>query len=128
MKKKILIVDDEKALIRMLKINLESTGNFEIEGEDRGSRACETALKFKPDIILMDVIMPDISGDQVAAKIRAHPELCKTPIIFLTATVSRQEAKQCHGMFGGQLFIAKPTTMVEIAEAIQKTLHLDDAA
>lgn len=124
-KKRVLIVDDEKSLVRLLKLNLESTGLFDVEVESRGSEACEKALRFKPDVILMDIVMPEISGDRIAAQMRANPSLCHVPIIFLTATISREEAKRCQQLFRGQLFLAKPATVPEVIDALHSALSLN---
>jgi len=64
MLKKILVVDDEAVLTKMIKMNLERTGNYEVRTENQGSKALQATREFKPDLIFMDVMMPDMSGDE----------------------------------------------------------------
>lgn len=70
MTKKILVVDDEVVLTKMVKMNLERTGKYEVRTENSGSKALQAVRDFKPDLIFMDVMMPDMSGDEVIAEIR----------------------------------------------------------
>ena len=81
MKKKILVVDDEAGLTRMIKANLERTGKYEVRTENMGSRAMAAAREFRPDLMFLDVMMPDMSGDDVAARLAdlaATTELVRT--------------------------------------------------
>jgi CheY-like chemotaxis protein len=63
---RILLVDDEPALTRMMKLNLERTGRFEVFTENSGPRAVEAVRSCRPDLIFLDVMMPGKSGDDVA--------------------------------------------------------------
>lgn len=118
-KKRILIIDDEQSFTRMVKLNLEKTGDFEVREENRATSALASAREFKPDLILLDVIMPSLDGGDVAAQIQNDRLLRGTPIIFLTATVSRREAGAAGLNSGGCLFIAKPVSV----EALVKCIH-----
>ena len=91
-RKRILIIDDEASFARMVKLNLEKTGAFEVRVESKPAYALPTARDFKPDLILLDVIMPTMDGGDVANQIKRDRNLKDTPIIFLTATVSQREA------------------------------------
>ena len=91
-KKRILIIDDEAGFTRMVKLNLEKTGQFEVREENKATYALAAAREFKPDLILLDVIMPSMDGGDVASLIQADRNLRGTPIVFLTATVSPREA------------------------------------
>lgn len=117
-KPKILIVDDETAFTRLTRITLT---DFEIREENDSSRAVETALSFQPDLILLDVMMPDLDGGDVAALIQATPELKGTPIVFLTAIVTQKETA-ARPLLGGFPFISKPITPERLAENIEKFL------
>src|SRR2546430_17585041 len=106
-KKRILIIDDEASFTRMVKLNLEKTGAFEVREENKATYALATAREFKPDVILLDVIMPTMDGGDVAAQIRNDRHLKGTPIIFLTATVSQREAGDGGLNSGGDPLLAK---------------------
>ena len=106
--KKILVVDDEVTITRLLKLNLEKTGAYVVREENRGAKAYAAAREFKPDLILLDVMMPDLDGGEVAAKLQADPLLKSIPIIFLTAAVKKEEVSARDGFVGGFPYIAKP--------------------
>src|SRR4026207_408556 len=82
-KKRILIIDDEVSFARMVKINLEKTGMFEVRVENRAAAALPAAREFRPDLVLLDVIMPTMDGGDVAKQIKRDRTLRGTPIIFL---------------------------------------------
>src|SRR5437870_11965568 len=98
---RILVVDDEKITTRLLRMNLEQTGKYEVRAENDSKRVVAAALEFRPDLIVLDVIMPEMDGGDVAAAIREHPTLSKVPIIFLTATVRKSEVDAHGGVLGG---------------------------
>lgn len=117
--KRILIIDDESAFTRLLRLTLEGTGRYIVEEVNDATKAVEVARYFNPDIIFLDVVMPEIDGGDVATKIKTDPELQKIPIVFLTAIVSPQEAKsKTH--IGGYPFIAKPVSVETIEKCVQE--------
>jgi CheY-like chemotaxis protein len=121
-KKKILVVDDEASITRLLKLNLENTGDYLVHTENEGAKTFDAAKEFKPDLILLDVMMPDIDGGEVAASIQADPLLRSVPIIFLTAAVKKQELDAKGGMIGGFPYIAKPLDVEGVIAVIERTL------
>jgi CheY-like chemotaxis protein len=125
MKKRILVVDDEAALTRMVKLNLEQTGNYEVRTENQGSKAVAAAREFKPDLIMLDVMMPDMTGDEVAAELREDPQLEHIKQIFMTAIVTKEETGETGGEIGGNVFLAKPVKTEDLIAAIEKRLAGD---
>jgi len=119
-KKRILIVDDEPSFTTLLRMNLELTGRYEVRTENRGARALETAEAFAPDVILLDLIMPDQDGASVAEQFKQFSRLKDVPIVFVTALVSKQEAQASRGMIGGHLFIAKPVSARDVLGHIER--------
>ncbi|MDD5199184.1 MAG: response regulator [Terrimicrobiaceae bacterium] len=115
--KRILIVDDESAFTRLLRLTLEGTGKFLVEEVNDGRRTIEVARYFKPDIIFLDVVMPEIDGGDVATQIKADPELAAVPIVFLTAIVSPKEARH-QSDIGGFPFLAKPVSVESIVQTV----------
>jgi len=118
-KPKILIVDDEASFTRLTRLTL---ADYDICEENNSSRALETARKFNPDLILLDVVMPDFDGGDLAAQFRADPLLKRVPILFLTAIVTEKETKK-RQVFGGYPFIAKPVTPEGLIEKIEQFLE-----
>jgi len=122
MKKKILVVDDEVEITRMVQLNLERTGKYEVRTENKGSLAVEAARQFKPDLIFLDVMMPDTTGDEVAAGIQDDAELKDTKFVFLTAIVTKDEEAETGGEIGGHTFLAKPVKAAELLATIERFL------
>ncbi len=122
-KKKILIIDDEKAFTTMLKLNLELTGLYEVATENDPVNALASALKSSPDLILLDVIMPNVDGPDIAFQIKNYPLLKGIPIVFLTATVRKEEVKS-GGMIAGHCFVAKTDSLSSLFDTIENEIIL----
>jgi DNA-binding response OmpR family regulator len=119
MKKKILVIDDERNITAFLKSYLEDTGKYEVRTENSGQMGFDTAKSFLPDIILLDIMMKDMSGDAVADMVKNHAALRKTPIVFLTGIVTKEEVQANGGRIGGYPYIAKPIlAMRELLDCI----------
>ena len=121
-KKKILAVDDEEGLTRMLKRNLEATNRFDVRTENSSSAAIAAAAEFMPDLILLDVMMPGMDGGDVAAKIREDKRLSHIPIVFLSAIVKKEETQPTGSNFGGLTFLAKPVKLADLITCIEGQL------
>jgi len=80
--KKILIVDDEEDFGKMVKLNLERTGKFQVMCESRGKNALSSAKAFSPDLIFLDVVMPDIDGGEVMSMLKADSQTQNYPCCF----------------------------------------------
>jgi CheY-like chemotaxis protein len=119
-KKRILLVDDEKSLTNLLKLNLEETGDYEVRVENWAEDALPAAREFKPDLILLDIIMPRMPGGNVAAEIDADPHLKGTPIVFLTAAVRKHQVEENEGIICEHPCLAKPASLEEVIAAIEK--------
>jgi CheY-like chemotaxis protein len=122
-KKNILIVDDDRPLSLALKINLEATGDFNVKVENQSIHAIAVAREFKPDVILLDYVMPGSDGGDISNKLHADPFLKDVPIIMVTALISNAEtgdfgsAKRC-----GHLMVAKPVRLTKLLECIEQVL------
>ena len=122
-KTKILVVDDEERLTKMVKLNLEQTGDYEIRTESLATNALNAAREFKPDLIILDIMMPDISGDVIAQQLLDDEELKYIKIIFLTALVTKSEIKAKGSEIAGRTFIAKPVKIDELITCIEEQLE-----
>ena len=121
-RKRVLIIDDEVKWTALLKIGLDRLGTYEVREEHRGANGLAAALEFQPDLILLDVMMPDMDGGEVAAQIKSRAQFKDTPVVFLTSTVTKEEADAEHGMIGGHHFIAKPASIKDILEYIERKI------
>ncbi len=121
-KKKILVVDDEASLTRMLRRNLEATGKYEVREENSGSLAHASAQEFQPDLIMLDVAMPDVDGGEVAARILDDENLKNIPIVFLTAILKKEEAESTGSNIAGRTFLAKPVKLDDLITCIENKL------
>src|SRR6266480_7889763 len=82
---RILIIDNNRDFTDSAKLGLERTGRYSVWEENEPARAHQTAQRVKPDLILLDIAMPEIDGGEVAARIESDPALHRIPIVFLTA-------------------------------------------
>lgn len=121
--KRILIIDDETAFTSMVKINLEATGHYEVCTENSSPEAITTARRFRPDLILLDFIMPAMDGADVAAALKQDRLLNAVPIVMVTALVSNHEAAP-DGTYisGGQRMLAKPVSVPNLLHCIEAQL------
>lgn len=120
--RRILVVDDELNFANMIKLNLEATGDYDVQIENQGAQALMTALRYHPDLVLLDVIMPDKEGPEVMFQFRGNEQVRNIPIIFLTATVTKEEVVAHDGIIGGHSFLAKPGSIKELVQCIEKQL------
>ena len=119
--RRILIVDDDREGTRLIKSLLEEISHYLVLEENDAAKAHESARDFRPDLILLDMMMPQTDGRDIAAQIDADPELQRTPIIFLTALATKAEAKA--GMsFQGHPVLAKPINILELINTIEENL------
>lgn len=122
-KKRILIVDDDIPLTKMVKINLEETGRYLVRVENQSTAALTAAREFNPDLIFLDYIMPGMDGGDVSSRLHEDPHLKGVPIIMITALVSNSETGDL-GMVmrGGHMMVAKPIKMANLLRCIEKRL------
>ncbi len=120
-KPRILIIDNNRDFTYSAKLGLERTGFYSVCEENEPARAHQTAQRVLPDLILLDIAMPETDGGEVAARIESDPILHRTPVVFLTALVTRAEAKS--GLqIQGHPFLAKPISIPDLVAAIERNL------
>lgn len=117
-KRKILLVDEDPAFTRLVKLNLEATGAYEVRSDNDPTTALRMAQDFQPDLILLDIVMPGMDGGDVRAKLRNDPLLRGVPTVFLTALVDRDEVHRRNGHFADGDFLAKPVSAEELLDCI----------
>lgn len=119
-KKKILMVDDETDYTSITKIFIEDAGDYEVTVVNQGALGYATAKKVKPDIILLDVSMPQVSGYQVADQLGQDPELKDIPIVFFTGVY--QEVNPASKLLHGHPYLTKPTSGEQLLAFIEECL------
>lgn len=108
-KRSILIVDDDVDASQMTKMILEKTGLYTVNVCNRGSEAVKLVRATRPELLLLDVMMPDADGTDVADQIQQDKSLATTRIVFMTSLVSQAEAIK-NPTIGGHPFISKPVS------------------
>ena len=124
MESKILIIDDDVDFTRLVKSKLEKTGRYEVQVENNSFHGIDEAKAFKPDLILLDFMMPGVDGSEVAERMKEDKDLNKTPIVFLTSMVSDEEVESRAGLIGGNRFIAKAQPMQKIIDSIEQNISM----
>lgn len=119
-KKKILVVDDEEEVLYQLS-NFLKRANYEVFSATKGREAIELAKKVQPNLIILDVILPDMDGGEVANILSSESIVNQSQIIFLTGVLTKEEEFYL-GVTGKHHVVAKPVTGQELLEVMQKVL------
>jgi CheY-like chemotaxis protein len=117
--KKVLVVDDNEDVLQVMSFLLKELGAEPVTAHG-GQAGVDAALEHKPDLILLDVMMPDVPGGDVAAALRDRKETAETPIVFLTGLASEGDTHK--NPSAGYRFISKHLPPEEIKEEIRKIL------
>jgi DNA-binding response OmpR family regulator len=121
-KTRILLVDDEVAMTRLLKMNLEGTENYIVRVENSAAAALDAGERFCPDLIVLDVMMPHLDGGALAQLFKESAVLKDVPVIFLTAAATKAEISSRGGRIGGLPFMAKPLDVPEVIACIERCI------
>ena len=120
--KKLLVIDDEEYFCRGVKKAIEMKRDLQVLTATRGDEGLRLARTQKPDLILLDIVMPGMMGTQVAEELLQDPDTASIPVIFVTAIVKKEEAEREMGFLGGRMFIAKPVVVDELLKKIDSLL------
>lgn len=118
---RVLIIDDDRAIARLIAIWLEAAGHHPIIAND-GVRGLELAEAERPDLVLLDIRMPDPDGFEVNARLKASRELGNIPVIFLSANVQDTARKRALAS-GARAFIEKPFDSRGIIDVVNRVLR-----
>lgn len=116
----VLAVDDDPVILRLLQVNLEMEG-YEVHLAGDGAAAVDQAKALKPDIILLDVMMPEKDGWQACEEIKADPELKDTPVIFLSARAQDTDVDRGTDL-GAEAYITKPFDPIDLLDLVADLL------
>src|SRR5258708_2051 len=122
----ILVIDDEKDLIELVRYNLEKEG-FDVIAATDGQSGIEVVKKHRPDLVVLDLMMPGLDGLQVCQQLRADPRAGRIPVIMLTARAT--EADRIVGLeLGADDYITKPFSPREVLARIKAVLRRSSPA
>jgi CheY-like chemotaxis protein len=122
-KAKILIIDDEEDICVHLKSILERTKNYEVWSTTNPREGIELAKDHHPDLILLDVLMPEMDGTEVAEQLREESSTKVILIVFVTVLAQRGAIEENEGLIGGHPFIAKPILKEDLLARIESLLQ-----
>lgn len=117
--KKILVVDDDQVFVKLVENDLTKQG-FTIVTANNGNRAITITKREKPDLILLDINMPDIDGGEVGNILASDPLTKNIPIIFLTSLLTKKEEERRKNIIRGHYFMAKPYNLETLLKEIYK--------
>jgi len=120
---KVLIVDDDNDLLTLVRRILEKTGKMDVITVNNGADAIKIGKLYKPDLVILDVILPGMPGNEVAERFKKDVELKNTKIIFLTALLTKNETEETGKRIGGNMFLAKPIKGNDLLHCVEKTLN-----
>ena len=123
-KKKVLIVDDDAEIVELLNDVLSRDGRFEIRAVASGYEAGIQTQRFRPDVILLDYMLPDVNGNVVCHTIRKNPEFAEIKIIIVSGVIKQDEIDQLLKS-GAQGFVKKPFDVAEIIDKICDVLQVE---
>jgi len=116
--RKILLVEDNHDIRTIVKAALESVGGFEVRACESGAEALEALAGFEPQLILLDVMMPDLDGPGVLARLREQPDTAEIPVIFLTAKATKDEVQRLRAL-GAADVLTKPFDPMTLHEKVK---------
>ena len=122
-KKKVLIVDDDAEIVELMVDILVRDGRFEIKTAASGYEAGISTEQFRPDLILLDYMLPDVNGNVVCHTIKKNPEFENIKIIIVSGVIKRDEIDQLLKT-GAEDFIKKPFNIAELTDKITEVLQM----
>lgn len=116
----ILVIDDEPEITEIIEAFLDNAG-YGVRVENAPGNALEIAKEYKPDLILLDIMMPGTDGYQICNRIKEDPAMANTPVIFLTGKDSKDDQGRSFQV-GGDMFIKKPFSCERLLEIVNIVL------
>ncbi len=126
-KRKVLIVDDDQELVELLTDVLEKDGRFEVRSVNNGFDAGMTVKEYRPDIIVLDVMLPDINGKEVCQRVRSDPNLDEVRIICISGMVEEDKVAELRAA-GADDFMHKPFEVEKLVERMCQLLDMESLA
>jgi len=118
----LLVVDDSRSICAAVKRGLERTRKYIVHAAASGQEGFALACEIIPDVILLDMMMPMITGAECSRWLRETPQTAHIPVIYLTGLMSKDDAKAFGGIIDGERYLAKPVCISEIMDAVDAAL------
>lgn len=119
-KPRVLIVEDEAVILRLLEVNFRLAG-FEVETAARGEEALEKAAADPPDVAILDIMLPGLSGLEVCERLRGMPATTEVPIVMLSARTQDEDREHSYAL-GVTAYVTKPFEPAELVEVVRRAL------
>lgn len=120
--KRVLIVDDEETIQTVVQFGIRMAAGWDVLAASSGLKGIQTAETEQPDVILLDVMMPEMDGIATFKALQSNPETQQIPVIFLTAKAQTAEKRQFNDL-GVSGVITKPFNSLDLPDQITKILH-----
>ncbi|MBD3258260.1 response regulator [candidate division GN15 bacterium] len=117
---RVMVVDDDDAVRELIRAIMTKDG-YKVATARTGAEAVRQADRFHPDLIIMDITMPEMDGYEATSRIRRNPRLKEVPIVFLTGKTVAEDAGRSFAT-GGSVFVRKPFSAKQIRDLVRLTL------
>ena len=121
---RVLVVDDEVAIVRLIQVNLERQG-YQVETANNGVQALAKIRDSRPDLLVSDVMMPEMNGFELLTSIRRDPALMDLPVIMLTAKAQDRDVMEGYKT-GADMYLTKPFNPAELITFAKRILSSHD--
>ncbi len=121
MSKRILVVDDEPNIVKMIESRLVAN-DYEVFTASNGMDGLSKAKEHCPDLIILDILMPEMDGTAMATAMKDDPATKSIPVIFLTCLIEKNQEKDTRHIIGGNVFFAKPFTGAALLDKIEEII------
>lgn len=119
-----LVIDDEPVICQLVKTSLENLWpTLRVETCTDGQKAIRLVETLMPNLVLLDVNMPVVSGTDIAMKLKERAQTQNIPIVFLTGMLTREEAEERGHQIGGEYFLAKPVSIQELVQTVERFIR-----
>lgn len=122
-KKKILVVEDELTSQQLIQFHLNNTEEYEVKILADGRQTLAVANKYSPDLILLDIIIPETSGIEISRELASEANLKDIPVVFITSLVTEDEVASQDGIFYDRPCLAKPITKDKLLNCVRKNIR-----
>lgn len=120
--KKLMMVDDDADLLALLKVKIEKTGRYTVVNTANGEKAVKLATDESPDLIILDIDMPEMSGGEVAEALAAADATRGIPVIFLSSLIPKSEAGGGLQVIGGRRMVSKYASVKQLLAVLDSLM------